>query len=326
VNLPYTMRLLCLCWASFFMLHLALAVAVRLGSGTAMRIAEHLKPRSAARFLFTLRIAPLALTLFAVLAFCVPSYLWLEPQATGERVGFLCMLSALLGIAIWAPALVRVIGAVRGTNLYLQRCARHGRRISVPGEASQALLLADKTPVLAVAGVFRPQLIISRRVMHGLSPEQREAALRHEQAHRVAGDNFKRFLLLLSPDVMPFVRAFGSLDRAWSKFTEWAADDHATEGDPHRAVSLAGALVRVARMGSKPHVGYLSCSLVGGDQELSERVDRLLRPQPKPAKRVKEFVPLLAGVGTLAVSTIAVMELWPGSLSMVHRALEQLIH
>ena len=138
-----------------------------------MRVAEHMKPRSAARLLFALRIAPLALSLFVVLAFCIPSYLWLEPELNGERVGWACMLIASMGIAIWIPALVRVIGAMRGTARYVHRCERHGRKITMPGEASPALLLADKAPVLAVAGVFRPQLLISRRVMRGLSAEQR---------------------------------------------------------------------------------------------------------------------------------------------------------
>jgi len=85
MNLTYTMRLLCLCCASFFMIHLALAMAARLGAGTAVRMAEHMKPSSAARFLFGLRMAPLVLTLFAVIAFCIPSYLWFEPEATGKR-------------------------------------------------------------------------------------------------------------------------------------------------------------------------------------------------------------------------------------------------
>jgi hypothetical protein len=116
------------------------------------------------------------------------------------------------------------------------------------------------------------------------------------------------------------------MEQAWSKFTEWAADDQATEGDPQRALSLAAALVRVAKMGSKPQLGYLSCSLVGGDQQLSERVERLLRPQPKPGKPVRELVPLLSSAGALAALAIAVMTLWPGSLSVVHQALEQLVH
>lgn len=248
MTLTYTMRLLCLCCASFFMIHLALAMAVRLSSGTAVRLAEHMKASSAARFLFGLRMAPLAITLFAVLAFCIPSYLWLEPQATGEKVGFVCFLTAVLGVAIWTLAIVRVVGAVRGTARYLHRCEQQGRKITVPGQSSPALLLADKAPVLAVAGVLRPQLVVSRRVMHGLSSEQREVALRHEHAHCTSGDNLKRFLILLAPDVLPFVPTFRSMERGWARFTEWAADDQATSGDARRALTLASALVRVAKM------------------------------------------------------------------------------
>lgn len=326
MNLPYTIKLLCLCCASFFMIHLVLALAARLSAGTALRVAEHMKPSSAARFLFVLRMSPLVLTLFAVLAFCIPSYLWLEPQATGEKVGFFCVFTAILGFSVWVLSLLRVTGAVRGTSRYLHDCERHGRKINVSGSDSPALLLADKTPVLAVAGVLRPQLVISRRVLRGLSAEQRDAALSHERAHCAAGDNLKRFLILLAPEALPFLPAFRSLDRGWSKFTEWAADDQASAGDPQRALSLAAALVRVAKMGSKPRVGYLSCSLVGGDQELSERVDRLLRPQPKPPKPVREVAAFLGSVTALSGTAAIIMILWPGSLSLVHQALERLVH
>ncbi len=326
MSLPYSLRLLCLCWATFFMVHVAVAMVARASAGTAVRIAEHMKPSSAARLLFAIRVSPLLLTLIAVLALCIPSYLWLEPDAVGEQVGLLCILTAALGVVLWVPALVRVIGAVRGTARFLESCERHGRKIHISGEAAPALLLADQTPVLAVAGVLRPQLVISQPLMCGLSAEEREAALRHESAHCVAGDNLKRFLILLAPDVLPFVRSFGKLERAWSKFTEWAADDQASAGDPQRALSLAGALVRVAKMGSKPRLGYLSCSLLGSDQELSQRVDRLLRPQPKPGKPVRELVSLLSSVGALIGSAVVVLLAWPSSLSLVHEALERLIH
>ena len=325
MSLHYTIRLLCLCFAAFFVVHVVLALAARLSAGPSLRIAEHLKPRSAARLLFTIRLLPLLLTVFAVLMFCVPSYLLHEPEGTGERVGFVCMLTALLGIAVWLPALLRVVSAVRGTTRYLNHCRRQGRSISLPGDASPALLLTDPAPVLAVAGVFRPQLVISRQVMQGLSPEQRESALRHEQAHRAVGDNFKRLLILLAPDILPSVRSFRRLDHAWSKFTEWAADDQAIDGDPHRALSLAGALVQVAKMGSKPRVGYLSCSLRGDDQELSERVERLLHPQPRTQEPAKELLPLLTSMAALAASAVALMVLWPESLTTVHRALEHLV-
>jgi hypothetical protein len=325
MSLHYTMRLLCLCFASFFVVHVALALAARLSAGPVLRIAEHLKPRAAARLLFTVRLLPLLLTVLAVLLFCVPSYLWLEPEGTGEQVGLAFVLMASLGIGVWVSAMVRVVSALHGTTRYLHQCRRQGRSIRLPGDASPALLLADAAPVLAVAGIFRPQLLISRQVMQGLSPEQRESALRHEQAHRSRGDNFKRLLILLAPDILPFGRSFGRLDRAWSKFTEWAADDQAIDGDPHRALSLAGALVQVAKMGSKPRLGYLSCSLRGDDDELSARVDRLLHPQPKAAKSATDLLPLLTSMAALAASAVVVMTLWPGSLSVVHRALEHLV-
>ena len=113
---------------------------------------------------------------------------------------------------------------------------------------------------------MHPQLLISKSVLNGLTAEQTEAALRHEQAHRTSRDNIKRFLILLSPDVLPFLRTFASLEHSWAKFTEWAADDQATAGDSHRALSLASALVRVARLGSKPQLSFLFSSLVSDDE------------------------------------------------------------
>lgn len=325
MSLTYTWRLVCLCCASFFVLHLALAVATRLSAGTAIRMAARMKPSSAARFLFFLRISPMLLTAFALLAFCIPSYLWLEPRATGEKVGFICFLMATLGAAIWVLSITRVVSAVRGTIQYLHQCERRGQKIQMPGEPTPALLLADKAPVLAVAGVVHPRLVISRAVLRGLTAEQRDAALRHERAHRTSRDNIKRFLILLSPDVLPFLRAFTGLERSWAKFTEWAADDQATEGDSHRALSLASALVCVAKMGSKPKLSYLFSSLLDEDRELTERVDRLLRPQPNPGKPAEVLIPFLASAGALVAAATAVVLVWPGSLSLVHQALERLV-
>lgn len=325
MNLQYTLRLLCLCCASFFMIHVTLAAATRLSAGAAMRLAERLKPSSAARLLFTVRMLPFTLTLFAVLAFCIPSYLWLEPEATGEKVGFVCVLTAVLGAAIWTLAIMRVVHAVRGTARFLHRCERHGEPIEMPGESAPALLLKDKSPVLAVAGVVHPRLLISRRVMRGLTAEQIDAALSHERAHRASGDNLKRFLMLLAPDVLPSLRGFAALEQRWAKAIEWAADDQASAGDPRRALSLADALVKVAKMGSKPQLSYLSSSLMADDHDLSERVDRLLRPQPIPEKPANELIRLVSGAGALIAGSLMVVVLWPATLSVVHQALEQLV-
>jgi len=163
-------------------------------------------------------------------------------------------------------------------------------------------------------------------VLRGLTATQRDAALRHERAHRTSRDNIKRFLILLSPDVLPFLRAFTTLEHNWAKFTEWAADDQAVEGDSNRALSLASALVSVAKMGSRPKLSYLFSSLLADDDELTERVDRLLRPQPNPGKPAEVLVPFLTSTGALVAAAVALVLVWPGSLSLVHQALERLVH
>jgi hypothetical protein len=65
--------------------------------------------------------------------------------------------------------------------------------------------------------------------------------------------------------------------------------------------------------------------LMADDHDLSERVDRLLRPQPIPDKPVKELIPLVSGAGALMAASLMIVVLWPASLSVVHQALEQLV-
>ena len=266
MSLTYTWRLVCLCCASFFVLHLALAVATRLSAGTAIRMAARMKPSSAARFLFFLRVSPMLLTGFALLAFCIPSYLWLEPQATGEKVGFICFLMAALGGIVWGPFHHprRFGGSWDGTSISTSANVAGGRsrcRAIPPG----GCCWLDQAPRAGGGGSGASPTGHLEAVFHGLTAEQREAALRHEQAHRTSRDNIKRFLILLSPDVLPFLRTF-ALEHSWAKFTEWAADDQATDGDSHRALSLASALVCVAKMGSKPKLSFLFSSLLDDDR------------------------------------------------------------
>ncbi len=88
---PYALRLLCLCLASFFVVNAAAGLAAGLASRAIVRMAETMRPRSAARVLFGVRVLPCVLGAGAVLLFCVPSYLWLEPQSYSERMGWVCL-------------------------------------------------------------------------------------------------------------------------------------------------------------------------------------------------------------------------------------------
>jgi Zn-dependent protease with chaperone function len=324
---PYLLRLLCLCFAAFFLVHAVLSSIVWFSSRPALRLAEKMKPSSATTFLFALRMIPAALSLFAVLGLCVPSYLWLEPQSAAEQISFACFAAALLGLAIWTTAIARSVNSATKSLRYARQCQQSGRETLLGGEIAPVLVVPQETPLLALAGVIRPRLMVSRGVISALSAEQLDAALRHESAHRISRDNLKRLLLLLAPDIFPFSRTFAPLDRSWARLSEWAADDHAAGGDSRRALSLAGALVRVARMKAAPRPAILLTSLIEDDRDLSIRVDRLLHAapsRPNPLGRVLRAA--LGGAALVLTGTLAAAVLWPSTLSSVHELLERLVH
>jgi len=327
--LPYLLRLLCLCFAAFFIVHAASAILVWISAPAALRVAQHSKPGFAARFLFFFRMFPFALTLFLILGFCVPSYLWLEPLSSGERVGFACLGAAALGVVVWMLSAFRVGFSLVRTSRYMSSCHRDGQEIAVDGEAARVLVVKREAPVMAVAGLVRPKLIVSRSVLHKLTPEQRAAAFRHEQAHQASRDNLKRFICLLAPDALPFVSGFRKIERQWARYTEWAADDRAVAGDSQRALSLAAALVSVAKLGVHHQPSYLlSClysPLVAEDEDLAVRVDRLLREQQYAEKPLAPLVQVARNIALATGALVLAVLVWPGSLGSVHQVLEKLI-
>jgi len=316
---PYSLRLLCLCLASFFVVNAALGLSLSVASRRIIRMVEAMRPRSVARFLFHLRLLPASVGAAAVLALCVPSYLLLEPDAGPERVGIACLVMASLGAFVWLASIIKASRAV-ATSLHWNKSWRKAG-VKKTGE----LVVDSDAPLLALAGVFRPWLIISRGVLPALSADQLDVALLHENAHRSSRDNLKHLLLLLAPDPLPFVSPFRALEQAWAKFREWAADDEAVQGDSHRALSLASALLGVARMGTGPRLSFLHTSLVAGDHDLSARVERLLHleaPPPEPLALWRFYAP---AASMLAATSLAALVFWPATLSSVHRLLEQFL-
>jgi len=319
----YLPRLLCICLASFFLIHLAAGLLVSLLSPAVVRAAERMRPRRAAGLLLALRLLPAAFGLAAVAGLCVPSYLWLEPPSTGEEVGFACLAAALLCLACFAIALARSWRAASRSLGYIRYCQLVGRRTCLGAEASPAWVVEGPAPFLALAGIVHPRLMVSSNVVAALPAEQLAAALRHEHAHHVSRDNLKRLLVLLAPDIVPFWRSFDCLERGWTRLAEWAADDRAAAGDSRRSLSLAAALVHVARMGACPQAPPLVTSLLADNADLAHRVDRLLREAPvETAGRATPVLAVAAGL-TFCASLGAWM-LQPATLYSVHRLLEHL--
>ena len=322
---PYLLRLLCLCLAAFFVIHFLVGLAVAVSGPAAVRAARRIRPRPAARFLLALRLLPALLALFLVAGLCVPSYLWLEPDNNAEEIGSLCLISALLAAAICTISVVRGVRATVRSARLARECRLLGRLTTVPGSQLPVWTLNSSAPFLALVGVFASRVAVSGSVIHALSPSQLAAALRHEAAHRASRDNLKRLLLLLAPGLLPGFRGFDAIERGWARFTEWAADDEAAAGNDRLSLSLAAALVRVARMGGSLDPLPLSISFLGDSREISARVDRLLNPTP-PVAAALPFGKALVALSVACASGCAVAVLRPATLVSAHRILERLIN
>ncbi len=310
MNTAYFLRLAGFSLASFFAVNVLTGLLLALLSPKAIRFAEGMEAKSAARLLFALKIAPAAIGLFAVFALCIPSYLWLEPEsAASEELGIFCLLSMGGAVALWLWAIWQSCFAIVKSERYLESCAAIGKKRSIAGE-SVLVVRTERTTVLA--GLLRPVILISPDVLAVLSREQLEAAVRHERSHAAARDNLKRLAMLLAPELVPLRR----IDQAWRRYSEWAADDCAVAGNRRRSMALAEALVRVARLGGGPQMAPLATPLLGED--LAARVDRLIHGDTR--RRSLPWKPIV-----LSLAICAAILFRPSTLDMVHRVLEKLI-
>lgn len=325
MSFSYSLRLLCLSFASFFVLNVVLTALVRAVSSFAVTLSASLAPRTAARFLFALRVLPAGLATLFVFGLCVPSYLWFEPSVTSERISAVCAVFGILAGAACLIAVARSVRVLLASIRFNGRCALKGTKVWVPGARTPLLVIDSRKPVLAMSGLLRSHLLISRNVLSALSSSELDAALRHEESHLASRDNLKRLLFLLAPDVLPFRSVLHALEQKWYRMIEWAADDQAAEGDSVRAASLAAALVRIARLGSAPALPALSTSLLACEHDLSARVDRLLHCSPAQARRSAFRSWLLGGSALLAAALLSATVLAPFLLSSVHNLLERFL-
>ena len=318
----YFIRLLYLALAAFFLVHLALGLAMWTLAPTAARLATRLKTRIAARLFFAMRVLPAVGGLLVAAGICVPSYLTFEPDTSAEEIGVACLAAAILGAAVLFASILRALRAAFASFRFARRCERAAHQMPAFGAFPSMRVVERNAPIFALSGIVKPCLLVSRNVLDALSEDQFAAALRHEQAHGSSRDNLKRLLMMLSPDIFPFVRAFRSIERSWAKFSEWAADDCAVDGDSRRSLSLAAALVRVARLGS-PRRPELASSLLADGDDLAVRVNRLLHEPPIALQNKQPGRTMIVGLAFAALLIAAIMQ--PATLRAVHLLLERLM-
>ena len=183
--------------------------------------------------------------------------------------------------------------------------------------------LPDASPVISLAGLLRPRVFVASPVIEAFTSDEMEVSLAHEVAHHDARDNLKRMLVACSPDLLGIWPSGRALERRWRAAVEFAADDCAVGGDESRAVALASALIKVARLSPAAAAAGSSSAFYDGTL-LAARIDRLLSPDlgdESPATGPAYGWRLFLGSATLLAALLAAEAAWFG----VHLATEGLV-
>jgi hypothetical protein len=203
-----------------------------------------LERREQPQLLLLLRLFPAVASLLFVAAMFLPSHWALEPRDANETLGL-----AWYGLAV-AGALLLARSAACAASV-----ATTGRRLRA-GERRADVAIADVHEVdgvsgVSLAGVFRTRVLIGPTVARHLSAAELDVAIAHELAHRAAFDNLARWGMRCAPDFLGKTRVARRVEEAWHAASEARADARAIDGDNLRAVHLASALVKVARLGAE---------------------------------------------------------------------------
>ena len=285
----YLLRGMVVSFAVFFLVYVMLSAILVLVWQTWGR--KHSIPSAA--FLLGIRVSPLIAALGLVALFTLPSFLYLEPRFSSEAISAGALAVAAAGAALLLAGIFNSTRALVKTSRFIAGCMEHSLRLET---ASSICIyqVPSQDPLLVVAGVWRPKLLISSGTLALLDSDEIEAAIQHEIAHVNRSDNLKK--LVLHCCAFPWL---GSLEYEWLKATEMAADDAAAD-NKRTAISLASALIKMARPCVRMRTPELGMTLVPENgAAVSARVERLLSeisPASKKQDRVMWWA-LFASVG-----------------------------
>jgi len=278
--------------------------------------------------LLALRLLPAALSILFVAIVFIPSYWEFEPREFVEGFDLTLTLVAAAAAVVLARAFVR--GAASWWRAAARTRAWTGTAEPIAFDIGIPAFRVDAPqPVLALVGVVRSRLIVTRGLVEALTAEELAASIAHEVGHHRAWDNLKRLAMGAAPDVLGWTSAAHRLESAWAAAAEHAADAREPIASNRAArLALASALVKVARLMppaapiAEPIAEPIS-TLVGGG-EIAARVRCLIddaaprqsAPQRPPARRI-----------ALAVAAAASLALvYAPLLATVHRATEVLVN
>jgi hypothetical protein len=281
--LSYTTRVICVASIAMGTTHLFFHFLLRALLRIFMQMLDRHNARLQERFTFAIMLAPTLGALLLTFMLIVPAFVLHETDHRNEAAGIVCIFSA---VAVWAWYAITPIRSARiiGKTFLFQRSMKAiGSTTVVSEQATSTTIVPTDKPLLAVVGLFHPRILLSKQLVDSsaLAPEMLQVALRHERAHIFQHDNWKLLIASLVPQV-PVLRLTSNASRPpsfydlWRRYSEWAADDEATEGNAEQALLLADSLIFFARSSGGPLQGIIATGLSGHDRELTMRIQRLL--------------------------------------------------
>jgi beta-lactamase regulating signal transducer with metallopeptidase domain len=222
------------------------------------------------------RALPVAVAIPLVAGVVVPAFHLFEPRQGEEAVGTSLVALAVVGASFLAAGLVRGWRALRTTRRLVRQWLLDAQPVEVGDARMRVLRIESPFPVVAVVGLVRPQLLVSRRVLDACTPQQLRAVVAHESAHVRAWDNLKRLAIRACPDLLALGPPGREMERDWHRAAEEAADDRAATTAGPAALDLAEALLAVARLATPPPAKALLVSSLFEGESIERRVRRLL--------------------------------------------------
>jgi hypothetical protein len=296
----------------FFLVYVTLSLL----AGVAWRAMRRQQRPESSAAAYGFRILPLVAALVAVTVFTIPSFFWFEPRWDDEPVGTAALAFALAGAAILIFGAINALFAWLRTSRCVSFWVASSQRLEL-GATVPAFQTSEAAPLLAVAGLCRPKLLISSCASRLLAPGELEVAIRHELVHVRRRDNLKK--LVLQACVFPFL---GPVEHAWLAAAEMNADDEAVK-DERSALDLASALIKVSRLSPPVPSPELAMDLVAGAPgAVAARIERLLAWKPRVRQDPRSF-----GIGVPAALVAAMVAglayMW--ALARVHEFTEHLV-
>ena len=311
-----------------YLLHGAtLALAWFLMLNTAVSAVVAGAARRARRSLLMLRLLPATASAAFVAGVFIPSFWRFEPRDFTEGFDLTLTLLAAAAAAMLAGAFAR--GAMAWWHVARRArawtAAVHAMRfdgIDVP-----VFRIDSSRPVMALVGILRPRLIVTRGLIDALTAEELAASLAHEIGHHHAWDNLKRLTILGAPDVLRWLPGTRRLEQQWAAAAEHRADASATGASDRSArLALASALVKVARLMPIPAPFTEPISTLVGGGEIAARVHRLIDDGPEPSTSPRRQSQLWVRCAAAVAALVAFVFGYAPLLATVHRVTEILVN